>query len=115
MWTVQHHRPYLWGRKFVLITDCSTLMWLFKSQALSSKLHRWVLRLMEYEIDQAGELSFVEYKRLTTGRADYRITPTVSRGVAAAILVDFALPPMAREARPGLWPKRRLANGTKGG
>ena len=48
---IQHRRPYLWGRKFVLITDFSALMWLFKSQALSSKLHRWALRLMEYDMD----------------------------------------------------------------
>ena len=46
------------------------------------------------EIDQAGELSFEKYTRLTTGRADYRIPPTISRGVAAAILADFALSPM---------------------
>ena len=39
------------GRKFVLITDSSALLWLFKSQALSSKLHRWALRLMEYDMD----------------------------------------------------------------
>ena len=51
LWAIQHHRPYLWGRKFVLITDCSALTWLFKSQALSSKLHRWALRLMEYDMD----------------------------------------------------------------
>ena len=51
------------------------------------------------EIDQAIELSFEEYKRLTTGRVDYRIPPTVSRG---AILTDFVLPPMAREALSGL-------------
>ena len=51
MRAIQHRRPYLWGRKFVLITDFSALMWLFKSQALSSKLHRWALRLMEYHMD----------------------------------------------------------------
>ena len=48
---IQRHRSYLWRMKFVLMTDCMALMWLFKSQALSSKLHRWALRLMEYHMD----------------------------------------------------------------
>ena len=68
------------------------------------------------EIDQAGELSFAEFKRLTTVRADCWIPPTVSRvAAAAAILADFALPPTAREALSGLWAKGLLASGTKGG
>lgn len=51
LWAVEHFRHYLWGRKFTLVTDCSALTWLFKSQNLSPKLHRWALRLMEYDMD----------------------------------------------------------------
>lgn len=51
LWAVEHHRTYLWGRKIALITDCSSLTWLFKKQTLSSKLHRWALRLMEYDME----------------------------------------------------------------
>ena len=40
---------YLAGRRFTLVTDCSALTWLFKSRDLSPKLHRWALRLMEYD------------------------------------------------------------------
>ena len=41
-WAVDHFRPYVWGRRFT---------WLFKSRDLSSKLHRWALRLIEYDMD----------------------------------------------------------------
>ena len=51
LWAVEHFRHYVWGRRFKLITDCSALIWLFKSQNLSPKLHRWALRLMEYDMD----------------------------------------------------------------
>ena len=39
-----------WGRSFTLITDCSALTWLFKSQSLTPKYHRWALGLMEHDI-----------------------------------------------------------------
>ena len=41
-WAVDHFRPYVWGRRFT---------WLFKSRDLSSKLPRWALRLIEYDMD----------------------------------------------------------------
>ena len=50
MWAVNNFQPYLWGRPFTLITDCSALTWLFKSQPLTPKYHRWALRLMEHDI-----------------------------------------------------------------
>ena len=46
IWAVNKFQPYLWGRPFTLITDCSALTWLFKSQSLTPKYHRWALRLM---------------------------------------------------------------------
>ena len=51
LWGVEHFKPYLAGREFKLITDCSALTWLFRSRELCPKLHRWALRLMEYSID----------------------------------------------------------------
>ena len=50
MWAVNKFQPYFWGRPFTLITDCSALTWLFKSQSLTPKYHRWALRLMEHDI-----------------------------------------------------------------
>ena len=51
LWAIKQHRPYLWGKRCVLITDCSDITWLFTSQTLSTKLHRWALRLMEYDMN----------------------------------------------------------------
>lgn len=42
---------YLQTSPFVLIMDCITLTWLFKSQALSAKYHGWALRLMQYGME----------------------------------------------------------------
>ena len=50
LWATKHFRQYLPGRRFILITDCSALTWLFRSRELSPKLHRWALRLIEYDI-----------------------------------------------------------------
>ena len=47
---VGHYRQFLAGRRFNLVTDCSALTWLFRSRNLSPKLHRWALRLAEYDI-----------------------------------------------------------------
>ena len=50
LWAVAHFRPYLAGRPFTLVTDCSALAWLFRSRNLNPKLYRWSLRLAEYDM-----------------------------------------------------------------
>ena len=50
VWAVGQFSSYLWARPFTLVTDCPALTWLFRSQDLSPKLHRWALRLMEYDM-----------------------------------------------------------------
>ncbi|CAB1097364.1 unnamed protein product [Ectocarpus sp. CCAP 1310/34] len=50
LWGVDHFKPYLAGRQFRVVTDCSALTWLFRSKELCPKLHRGALRLMEYDI-----------------------------------------------------------------
>ena len=50
LWGVDHFKQYLSGREFKLVTDCSALTWLFRSRELCPKLHRWALRLMEYDL-----------------------------------------------------------------
>ena len=46
LWAVDHFQSNLAGRKFKVVTNCSTITWLFRSRELCSKLHRWALRLM---------------------------------------------------------------------
>ena len=50
MWALSKFQPYLWGRPFTLITDCSALIWLFKGQSLTPNYHHLALRLMEHKI-----------------------------------------------------------------
>ena len=50
LWAVAHFRPYLAGKPFTLVTDCSALTWLFRSRDLDPKLYRWSLRLGEFDI-----------------------------------------------------------------
>ena len=50
LWAVAHFRPYLAGRSFALVTDCSALTWLFRSRDLDPKLYRWSLRLAEFDM-----------------------------------------------------------------
>lgn len=49
VWSVKHFRPYLYGRKFKIVTDCRPLTWLFNCKDPSSRLVRWRLKLEEYD------------------------------------------------------------------
>lgn len=46
--SVEHFRPYLHGRTFIIYTDHRPLQWLFNCKNPSSKLVRWRLKLEEY-------------------------------------------------------------------
>lgn len=49
VWSTKYFRPYLFGRKFVIITDHKPLQWLFSIKEPNSKLVRWRLKLQEYD------------------------------------------------------------------
>lgn len=49
--SVEHFRPYLFGRKFIIYTDHRPLQWLFNCKNPTSKLVRWRLRLNEFEYE----------------------------------------------------------------
>ena len=50
---VKHFRPYLYGRKFTLVTDHRPLVWLHGLKDPASRLARWWIKLSEYEYDIA--------------------------------------------------------------
>ena len=53
VFAVQHFRPYLYGRKFILVTDllgCVTI-WLHNLKDPNSRLGRWKMKLSEYEYE----------------------------------------------------------------
>lgn len=56
VWACKQFRPYLYGRKFKIVTDQRPLVWLHNLKEPNSKLVRWKLRLEEYDYT-------VEYKK----------------------------------------------------
>lgn len=49
VYCVNYFRPYLYGRKFQLVTDHKPLVWLTSVKDPTSRLVRWRLKLDEYE------------------------------------------------------------------
>lgn len=76
IWATKHFRPYLYGRKFDIVTDHKPLLWLYQLKEPGSKLTRWRLRLQEYDFDikhkngqlnaNADALSRLKLNALTT-------------------------------------------------
>lgn len=49
VWATKYFRPYLFGRKFTVITDHKPLQWLMNFKEPNSRLTRWRLKLSEYD------------------------------------------------------------------
>ena len=49
IWAVKHFRPYLYGRRFKIISDHKPLLRLFNFKDPSSRLFRWRLKLEEHD------------------------------------------------------------------
>lgn len=58
VWATKYFRPYLFGRKFTILSDHKPLQWLFNVKEPSSKLVRWRLKLSEYDYE-------IKYKKGT--------------------------------------------------
>lgn len=54
MWSVNYLRPYLYGRKFKILTDHHPIKYLhakYRGKDLSPWHQRWLLKLGEYRFD----------------------------------------------------------------
>lgn len=69
VWATKYFRPYLFGRKFKILTDHKPLQWLFSLKEPNSKLVRWRLRLEEFDY----EICYKKGKKNTNADALSRI------------------------------------------
>lgn len=51
LWSINHFRPYLYGRKFKIATDHRPLVWLFSVKDPGSRLIRWRLKMEQYNYE----------------------------------------------------------------
>lgn len=51
VWATRYFRPYLFGRKFKIVTDHRPLTWIMGLKEPNSKLVRWRLKLEEFEYE----------------------------------------------------------------
>ena len=49
VWACKQYRPYLYGKKFTIVTDHKPLTWVFNGKDPSSRLLRWRLKLEEFD------------------------------------------------------------------
>ena len=80
VWAIEHFRPYLYGREFLVKTDHNPLVYLNNTKNKSSRVCRWRLQLSEYKYE-------IEYKKgVLNTNAD--ALSRVGEELEAKILVD---------------------------
>ena len=50
---VRTFRPYVFGRKFTIVTDHQPLIW-FKTADLNTRVQKWRFKLSEYDYEKIG-------------------------------------------------------------
>jgi hypothetical protein len=49
VWGIKHFRPYLYGRRFKVVSDHTPLKWIMNVKDPGSRLLRWRIQLEEYD------------------------------------------------------------------
>jgi hypothetical protein len=56
VWSTKHFRPYLYGRRFKIVSDHKPLVWVMNVKDSGSRLMLWRIQLAEYDYE-------INYKR----------------------------------------------------
>ena len=51
VYSAMHFRPYLYGRKFTIVTDHKPLVWMHSIKDPTSRIWKWKLKLSDFEFD----------------------------------------------------------------
>ena len=51
IYAMKEFRPYIYGRKFTLITDHQALRWLLTRKEQTGRIQRWLWELLEFDFD----------------------------------------------------------------
>jgi hypothetical protein len=51
VWGIKHFRPYLYGRRFKVVSDHKPLTWIMSVKDPGSRLPRWRIQLEEYDYE----------------------------------------------------------------
>lgn len=51
VWSTQHFKPYLYGTKFLLLTDHKPLKWIFTMKNGNTRIMKWIWKLNEFEFE----------------------------------------------------------------
>ena len=79
VWSCKYFRPYLFGRRFKIVTDHKPLTWLFNLKEPNSKLVRWRLKLEEYDY----EISYKKGTLNSNADALSRIEPNIDVNISS--------------------------------
>lgn len=82
VWATKYFRPYLFGRKFKIITDHKPLQWVMNLKEPNSRLTRWRLKLSEYDFT----VMYKQGKRNTNADALSRVE--INNEIASSIAVN---------------------------
>ena len=51
VWVTKYFRPYLYGRKFKIVSDHKPLVWIMNVKDPGSQLMQWRIQLAEYDYE----------------------------------------------------------------
>lgn len=79
IWSTKYFRPYLYGRRFTIVTDHKPLQWLFSMKEPNSKLVRWRLKLEEFEYDIVYKKGTLNSNADALSRIELHVNETTDR------------------------------------